>query len=452
MFLTYFEPQYASKTDPVRKLKLILSIFLLLSLMATKVKAQFLMDMVDTTKSMGRGMLGVYKKYDHIRIGGYIQPQFQIASDKGIKSYEGGDFAPEVSNRFTLRRSRIRIDYVHFGGNGLPGVQFAFQFDANEKGFTVRDVWGRIFENKYKLFSFTTGMFARPFGFEVNYSSSDRESPERGRMSQILMKSERDLGAMASFDPRKDIGFLSNLKVDVGLFNGQGIVATGEFDNIKDLIARISLKPVHLSDKIQLSVGASTLQGGLMQNTKYIYSTGTINGIKTMQVDSSASNLNGKSPRIYYGADAQLKIKNRVGFSEFRAEFIVGQQTGTILSSETPTTLLIGKDGYFVRKFNGAYFCYVQSLFSTRHQLVLKYDWYDPNSQVSGNEIGAPGSTLTAANIKYNTLGLGYVYYITENAKLVLYYARVMNEHTQLKGYTSDVSDDVMTCRLQFRF
>ena len=58
------------------------------------------MDMVDTTKSVGKGLLGVYKKYDHIRIGGYIQPQFQIASDKGIKSYEGGDFSPEVSNRF----------------------------------------------------------------------------------------------------------------------------------------------------------------------------------------------------------------------------------------------------------------------------------------------------------------------------------------------------------------
>ena len=36
-------------------------------------------------------------------------------------------------------------------------------------------------------------MFARPFGFEINYSSSDRESPERGRKSQILMKGERDL-------------------------------------------------------------------------------------------------------------------------------------------------------------------------------------------------------------------------------------------------------------------
>ncbi|MEI6276813.1 MAG: hypothetical protein WCP08_12525, partial [Prolixibacteraceae bacterium] len=62
------------------------------------------------------------------------------------------------------------------------------------------------------------------------------------------------------------------------------------------------------------------------------------------------------------------------------------------------------------------------------------------------------GSNLTPANIKYNTLGIGYIYYITENAKLIVYYARVMNEATQLNGYTSDVSDDVMTFRLQFRF
>ena len=410
------------------------------------------MDMVDTTKSVGKGLLGVYKKYDRIRIGGYIQPQFQIASDKGAKSYEGGDFSQEVSSRFELRRSRIRIDYVNFGENGQPGMQFAFQFDANEKGFTVRDVWGRIFENKFKLFSFTTGMFARPFSYELNYSSSDRESTERGRMSQILMKSERDLGAMVSFDARRNVGFWSNLKVDLGVFNGQGIVATGEFDNIKDVIARVSLKPVHLSDKVQLSAGASTLQGGLTQNTKFKFLTGTVNGIKTTMVDSSATNLYGRSPRIYYGADAQLKIKNRIGFTEFRAELVVGQQTGTATSSETPTALLTGKDGYYIRNFNGAYFYFIQSLFSMKHQLVLKYDWYDPNSKVSGNEIGAPGSNLSVANIRYNTLGIGYVYYMTENVKLVVYYARVMNEHTRLAGYTSDVSDDVMTCRLQFRF
>ncbi len=436
----------------MRKLKLIIAFSIVFIFASSRGYAQFLMDMVDTTKTEGRGLLGVYKKFDHIKIGGYIQPQFQIASDKGIKNFEGGDFGTQVSNRFMLRRSRIKIEYVHFTANKGPGIQIVFQFDANERSFTVRDVWGRIFENKYQLFSFTTGMFARPFGYEINYSSSDRESPERGRMSQILMKSERDLGAMISFDPRRKIGILNKLKIDVGLFNGQGINATGDFDNYKDLIARISSKPILFSNNISCSFGASALQGGLMQNTKFRYYTGTQNGIKTTLVDSSATNLFGKSPRKYYGADAQLKIRNRVGFSEFRAEFVAGQQSATNSNSETPVALLTGTDGLNVRKFNGAYFYYIQSLFSIKHQLVVKYDWYDPNTEVCGSEIGASGSSLTSTNIKYNTLGVGYLNNLTENVKIVLYYARVWNENTLLKGYTSDISDDVMTCRVQFRF
>jgi hypothetical protein len=53
------------------------------------------MDMVDTTKETGRGMLALYKKFDHLRIGGYIQPQFQLAESKGVKAFEGGDFSSQ---------------------------------------------------------------------------------------------------------------------------------------------------------------------------------------------------------------------------------------------------------------------------------------------------------------------------------------------------------------------
>ena len=93
--------------------------------------AQFLMDMLDTTKEAGKGLLNIYKKFDHLRIAGYVQPQFQLAEEKGIKSFEGGDFGANVSNRFMLRRSRVRIDYVHLNNQNDPGVQIVFQFDAN---------------------------------------------------------------------------------------------------------------------------------------------------------------------------------------------------------------------------------------------------------------------------------------------------------------------------------
>jgi len=423
-------------------------LLLLLTASSYCAKSQFLMDMVDTTKDMGKGMLSIYKKFDHIRIGGYIQPQFQMAQEKGAKSFNGGDFATNVNNRFMIRRGRIRFDYVHFSERKGPSVQFVFQFDGTERGVFIRDFWGRVFENKYQLFALSVGMFARPISYELNLSSSDRESPERGRMSQILMKTERDLGAMVSFEPRKKDHPLRHLKIDVGLFNGPGLAATADFDSHKDLIARVALKPYYLTRKISISAAASVLNGGFLQNTKYVYST---NG-KTFTVDSSLTNNGAIAPRKYYGADMQLKIKNKFGFTELRAEFLTGTQTATAATSETPPVLLTGAEGYYVRKFNGAYFYLLQNVFNTHHQLAVKYDWYDPNSKVKGDDIGKAGTTLTATDIKYSTLGLGYIYYVNENLKLVLWYEKITNEKTLLTGYTSDLKDDVFTCRLQFRF
>ena len=72
-------------------IKKVILLLLLIAVFQTG-HSQFLMDMVDTTKDMGKGMLSIYNKFNHIRIGGYLQPQFQIAGGKGAKSYEGVTF------------------------------------------------------------------------------------------------------------------------------------------------------------------------------------------------------------------------------------------------------------------------------------------------------------------------------------------------------------------------
>ena len=424
----------------------------LLTIIYIPARSQFLMDMVDTSKDMGRGILSIYQKFDRVKLSGYVQPQWQWAQEKGAHSFNGGDFAANVNNRFMLRRGRVRIEYIHFAEKKGPSVQFVFQFDGSEKGFFTRDFWGRVMENQYQLFSLTAGLFARPFSYELNLGSADRESPERGRMSQILTKVERDLGAMVSFEPRKKDHPLRFLKIDAGFFNGPGLNATADFDSHKDFITRIALKPYPLSKKISLSAAVSYFNGGLLQSTKYIYHTENIAGEKRMIIDSTLSNNGHIAPRKYYEADAQLKLKHKWGVTEFRAEFAFGTQPGTENSSEPPAALLVNTDAYYIRKFNGAYFYFLQNIINPHHQLGIKLDWFDANSEVSGNEIGNPGNNLNAANIKYTTLGMGYTYYVNENLKLVLWYDKVFNEKTQLAGYTKDIKDDVFTCRLQFRF
>ncbi len=405
------------------------------------------MDMVDTTTEVGKGLFHIYQKFDRIQIGGYMQPQFQVASAKGIKSYSGGDFPPQVNNRFMLRRGRIRFDYVHYSATAQPSVQFVFQFDGTERGVFIRDFWGRVFENQWSLFSGTMGMFARPFGYEVNLSSSDRESPERGRMSQILMKTERDLGAMASFDPRIKNHSLRYLKVDVGVFNGQGLAAPAEFDSYKDLIGRITLKPYPVSKNIQLSAGGSYLNGGIYQATKYInHMNSSNNGYVT---DSSESNIGGKAPRIYHGMDAQLKLKSSLGSTELRGEYWWGTQPSTANEPETPAVL--SSAPLYIRNFDGAFF-YLLQFFGKKHQLGLKFDWYDPNTKISDKQIGTTSSLTNYADIKFTTFSMGYNHYFNENVKLLLWYDLVTNEKTALPGYEDDIDDNVLTLRLQFRF
>ncbi len=427
----------------------IVFIFLFLVITAQTVQAQFLMDMIDTTKETGKGLLSIYKRYDNIKIGGYIQTQFQVAEVKGAKSFDGGDFGTNVDNRFMIRRGRIRFDYLHFSENTKPSVQFVFQFDGTERGVFIRDFWGRFFENKYKLFSFTTGMFARPYGYELNLSSADRESPERGRMSQTLMKTERDLGAMVSFEPRERKDWLKYVKWDVGLFNGQGLTAPGEYDSYKDIISRIGLKPYPVTKNLLLSAGVSYLNGGLIQNNKYKYQMPAAGNEKQFIVDSSIDNIGSKLPRKYYGADVQLRwLHSNNSVTELRAEYWRGTQTSSAVTSETPAAVLT--DPYYIRSFDGAYF-YFLHLVNKHNQFGVKYDWYDPNTKLTGKEInGINGSH--AADMKYGTLGLGYIYYVDSNLKLLVWYEFVNNETTLLPGYTGDLKDNVLTLRLQYRF
>lgn len=440
------------------KLTLITAVFFLLSSKYTK--AQFLMDMVDTTKSIGKGMFDIYNRFNYFSISGYIQPQFQMAESKGIASASGGDFDSMSDNRFSVRRGRIRFDYLRNNEKSYPKVHFVFQYDITERGAFVRDFWGRIYDTKFNMFSFTTGIFARPFGYEINLGSADRESPERGRMSQTLVKVERDLGAMISFDPKNKKSKIYYLRMDLGIFNGQGISSLGnkvavgvtEYDSQKDIIGRVGLKPYKLTKNLTISGGASGLYGGLAGISKENYKMGTdANGNAAFTYDSV--NYAGKvSDRKYYGIDFQAKYSHKWGNTEIRFEYWRGMQTATSTSSETPNTVPLATNALYVRNFDGAFIYFLQNIVNKRHQIAVKYDWYDPNTDVEGNQIGVAGTKLSKADIKYTTLGVGYINYFDPNVKLVLWYDMVTNENTQLTGYTSDLKDNVFTARLQFRF
>jgi len=438
------------------KLRLtIFSLFIGGLLFHSRLQAQRFLTDVDSSFFIKDTVRPFIKRFENLSISGYMQPQFQVAQSDGVSSFEGGNFSQFSRSRFMLRRARIKIDYLLRSEQKFPKVLFTFQIDATERGVIVRDMLIRLFETRKNNLSMTAGFFARPFGYEVNLGSSTRESPERGRMSQTLMPGERDLGVMFTHEPQNKKSKLYHLKLDAGFFNGQGASGTTDFDSHKDFISRVFIKPYAINE-LELSGGLSFLRGGWKNGTKYVYESGTAsNGNKIFVVDSSLSNLGKSSPRHYYGADVQFKIHHAWGETELRAEHWLGTQPGTATSTANPGTLPTTNGlplPTYVRHFNGSYFYFLQNIVNSKHQLLIKYDWYDQNIKVSNSEIGKAGTNLTAADIKFSTLGTGYVYHFNSQTKIIFYYSFVKNEPTQLAGYTTDLKDNVFTCRLQFRF
>jgi len=411
---------------------------------------RFLSDLDSSLFYLNDTVRPVIKRFENLQFSGYMQPQFQVADTEGAKTtFSGGDFAPHSKSRFMLRRARVKVDYLLKTRDNYPMALFTFQLDGTERGVNVRDMFMRLYETKGHNFSLTAGLFARPFGHEVNLSSAYRETPERGRMSQTLMPTERDIGVMVTYEPLRRGAKNRFIKLDAGLFNGQGLSGITDFDSHKDFISRLTVKPIPLQ-RFSLSGGLSFLYGGWRQDSKYVYEMGTSNGDKAFLLDSSVNNVGEISPRHYYGADVQLVYKHKWGQTDWRAEYWQGQQPGTAVTTINPGTSPTGP--VYRRHFNGAFFYFLQNIVNTHHQLLLKYDWYDPNTKVSKDEIGETGTNLTPADVKYSTIGVGYAHYFNDHVKIIAFYEFVKNESTLLPGYSTDVPDNILTLRMQFRF
>jgi len=429
-------------------------LFLLISATSLRIFSQIEPLWIQDT-SFIRDLYLIKNKFQSLSFTGYLQVQYQHAGSPGIACYNGGDFPENSDSRFMIRRGRFRLDFERKNPEGFLKYYFALQYDGTERGVNIRDMFGRIYENKWNYFVLTTGVFNRPFGYELNYSSSLRESPERGRMSQILMKVERDIGLMLSFEPQDRGKKIYPLKIDAGIFNGQGLTGSCEFDSFKDFIARASIRRTNIVRNLYLSGGFSYLNGGFRNGSEIFYRTEkNSDGYYVFKSDKSAINVGKKSPRIYHGVDIQLYMDNRTGPTEIRGEIITGIQSATYKTSATPGSLpvnnLLQPDSIFIRSFNGGYFYFIQT-FLKKHQIFLKYDWYDPNTRVKGQKVSAAGN-FGPADIRYDTFGAGYIFYMNENLKLLLYYEHPVNEKTSLNSYDKDLTDDNLTVRLQFRF
>ncbi len=380
-----------------------------------------------------------------IKITGYLQSQFQLAEAPGAANFSGGDFAADSKSRFMIRRGRLKIDRVDSHSSVV------FQIDGTQNGVSLMDAFILLHPPQLEGLHLTAGLFNRPFGYAIIYSSGYRDFPERARVMQTLMPRERDLGGMISFNHPRILPFLT---AEVAVMNGSGLSAR-DYDSKKDLVGNLAFQFDSLANKkIHLGFGASFYKGTVRSHTTTYYKN--ISG--GFKPSTSPTHVDAHLARNYYGANFQFQIDHGFGTTSIKAEYLEGIQPGvaatesikgpvasTSFSSQPLTDL-------YLRHFNGYYFWLTQQISKSRFEAIMAYDVYDPNTRVKESQIGLPGNHTTAGDIKFSTFGYGVTYAFNSRVKLTVYNEHVHNEGTALPGYIRDLKDDVFTTRLQYRW
>ncbi len=379
------------------------------------------------------------KKLNKFKLSGYIQGDLQVgekdASLKvgGPRSEKEGTFV-----RFGIRRGRVKLTYTDNWGRVASNA--VFQLDITEKGVSMKDAYFAFTDPWIKWFSIQLGVFDRPFGNEISYSSSLRESPERSTGCLTLFPGERDLGGMLVVHAPKD-NVLAGLKLETGVFGGNGINLDNK--NRKDWISHLSYKRSY--DNILFGVGASYYLGWVYQGKDTTYEMKN----KEFTIVDGAKKGD-YSTRMYYGLDAQLLISTKLGMTNIRAEVIAGKQPGALGDSKSPNSATLPSIYTYRRDFTSFYVYFIQD-FGNRHSLVLKYDRYDPNTRIANNEVGTGGSGK--GDIMMQNFGFGYLFRLNSNIRLMAYYDMGFNETSEnLKGYDKQLKLNTLTIRAQYKF
>ncbi len=427
------------------------------------------------------------QKLTKIKISGYIQAQYN-------KTYSLAS-AP-MNNYFSLRRARVKFTY-----EATDGVKFVLQPDFSPQAITLKDAYTVLNDRWTKSFSLWMGKFNRP-NYEVEYSSSQREVLERSSVIRAIYPGERAIGAKLEFNPQSlplhvqlaiynGADALQIKKVDGSfLYDGKNTFVSAadenkDFDNGKDIMLRATYN-VRLGNFGGLDFGAHTYFGSLKS-----MSTSTLSSdYKT----ATAANVGDAIKRNWVGGEFQL-FADILGGLSVKGEYIAGKNAtiGFKPVAAAGTAAAIAGLPNFQNNFAGYYLYFIKNL-GKKNQFALRYDYYDPNTDVKGKDLTAAASIagyanadktyakkITTSDLATTTIGLALHHYFDDNLRITLEYDIVQNEkagaanvltgnYTKLDGtstggkdsagnalpagldYSKLINNNLLTLRIQAKF
>jgi len=430
------------------------------------------------------------QKLTKIKVSGYIQAQYQ--------NFENLNTQP--ANFFSLRRVRVKFTY-----EAADGVKFVLCPDFSPGNFALKDAYVVLNDRWSKSFSLWAGKFNRP-NYEVEYSSSQREIAERSKVIGTLYPGERAVGAKLEFNPQnfpihmqlavlngnEDLVITDRLGAELN--NKTTLGLNKDFDNYKDIMVRATYN-LSLGSFGGLDFGAHGYFGSLKSNALSTLSSDYTTAKSIKYGDAVKRNWIGGEFQLFADILGGLSIKGEyiagknasVGYSPvagIAAIVEVKDANGVVTTKGVPAVAPIPGVANFQNNFAGYYLYFIKNL-GKKNQFAFRYDYYDPNTDVTGKDVNVKkftptdatvlkGRTVGKSDLATTTYGFALHHYFDDNIRISLNYDIVQNEkvgstagvsnlmenYTKADGsvvkngldYSKNVNNNVLTLRIQAKF
>jgi len=274
----------------------------------------------------------------------------------------------DVTRNFGLNRMELR-----WAGRVSErlGMGYEIQYHPAPDGAPeelVNDAYAEYYAND--AITLRVGQFVKPFGFDIQHSSSDRESPERGIFAGYFFPGQRDRGAMISANLGGLAAWSSGLSIYAGVFNGNRFFN----DNNSDLNYNLRVRKVF--DAIPLAVGASVQLG----------------------TQIAPPGLGGDADEDLYGLDIQYVI-GRLGI---RGEYVRGDMPSTFLALEPEFA-----PAFAPGETSSATTAFFNYNLTANDDIYWRWDRFE-NDPVTGNDIRAFNLGYTRRLADNSLIGIDY--------------------------------------------
>jgi phosphate-selective porin len=363
-----------------------------------------------------------------VKVSGYLQTRWEYMDS--LANFASG---PDTRQNNGASNIYIRRGRVKFTVTPNTTSKYVFYLDASKNTVSLKEAYAELSKTvNFHTVALTVGQFNWPFGYEIEYSSSQRDFPERSAAENALFKGERDRGINVTYTAPK------YFSANIGIFNGYGIddknYSWWDPTKQKDIIARAKVKLG------MLDVGVSGYWGEYFQpgtvavaaSTSWTDTDGdhVVDPTEVTNTDEKEAVPGFSKDKNRYGADAQLYLDLLpIGATAVRGEYFWGED----FDKKGGPDLLVSRQGWYL---------WVSQAISTKFGAAIRYDYWDPNSDES------------AINDAVGTLSTALHYYWDANVRITAAYdmpGKLKGQSTFSK-ITNDPEDNRFTMQFQFMF